>query len=96
MLLSLLTIHDGMLGLQVTQMMQELSEYYQKLANETNMLCTDTDVGLISKLSPSAMLPLTVPQLGSYRPAPPCPALPCPAPPCRAPPRPVLPCPALS
>lgn len=33
-----------MLALQVTRMMQELSEYYQKLANGSDIFCIDTDV----------------------------------------------------
>ena len=35
-------------GLQVTRMMQELSEYYHQLANGSNIFCIDTDVGSIS------------------------------------------------
>ena len=33
------------LHLQVTRMVQELSEYYQKLANGSDIFCIDTDVG---------------------------------------------------
>ncbi|KAL3156358.1 hypothetical protein ABBQ38_000673 [Trebouxia sp. C0009 RCD-2024] len=33
---------------KVTRMMQELSDYYQKLAKDTDMRCADTDVGLIA------------------------------------------------
>lgn len=84
-------------------MMQELSEYYRKLSNDTDMLCADTDVGFIRK-SPLSALLCSASSLDSLflnspcpvlsLPALSCPALLCPALFCPALPYSALPCPA--
>ena len=96
------------LALQVTRMMQELSEYYQKLANGSDIFCIDTDVRftLLSqyksscyKLQPCSQAACVCPRGVSQGWAPhPCVAyfsLPFLDLPCPDLPCPALPCPAL-